>query len=325
MGTGKVGLAGPAFPALGLGCNALTGEYGPADKTAISTTVRRALDLGVRMIDMAGAHRPGDLERAVGKAIRGSRVLIATRGGLRFGAAGEPAGADGRPGALARACDASLRRLAVDAIDIFYLAGIDPRVPVEESVGGLGQLVDAGKIRYIGLSQASAEELRRAHAERPVAALALEYSLLERGAEAAELPTARALGVTAVASRPLARGLLTGRISSVDHLHVDDVRRDDRRFQPENLEHIGHRLLAAQQLAAEKHVSLGRLALAWLLAQPGVVPVPSTRDPLHLEMDAAAVKVRLTAEERDRLEAIFPTGSGSGAARRRDDDLTPGR
>ncbi|MBY8870796.1 aldo/keto reductase [Micromonospora sp. PLK6-60] len=324
MGTGNVGLADLVFPALGLGGNALTGEYGPVGRTEISSTVRRALELGVRMIDMAGAHRGADLERIVGKAIRGSRVLIATRGGPRVDAAGGPVGGDGRPGALARACDASLRRLAVDAIDLFYL-GIDPRVPVEESVGELGRLVDAGKIRHIGLSHATAEELRRAHAERPVAALALEYSLLERGVEAAELPAARALGVTVIAARPLARGLLTGRISSVDHLHPDDVRRDDPRFRSQRLEHVGHRLLAAQQLAAEKHVSLSRLALAWLLAQPGVVPVPSTRDPLHLEMDAAAVQVRFTTEERDRLETIFPTEPGPGADHRRDDDVTPDR
>ncbi|MET0520449.1 MAG: aldo/keto reductase [Jiangellaceae bacterium] len=319
MATGSVRRDGLTIPALGLGCGALTGEYGPVNKAQIITTVRRALDIGVRMIDMAGAYRGGDLERIVGKAIRGNRALIATRGGLRFDAAGKPTGVDGRPGALAAACDASLRRLDVDAIDLYYLAKIDPRVPVEESVGGLGDLIDAGKIKHIGLSEASAEQLRRAHAERPITALALEYSLLERGAETAELPAARALGVTTIASRPLARGLLTGRISSIDFLDAGDIRRDDRRFWPENLRRISHRLLAAQELAAEKDVSLGRLALAWLLAQPGVVPVPGTRDPLHLEMNAAAMKVRLSPEEHDRLTAIFPVESGL------DDDLTPGR
>ena len=321
MGIANARRAGLAFPALGLGCGALTGEYGPVDKAGIGTTVRRALDLDVRMIDLAGAYRGGDLERTVGKAIRGSRALIATRGGLRFDDAGNPIGVDGRPGALARACDASLRRLAVDTIDLYYLAKIDPRVPVEESVGGLGELVEAGKIRHIGLSHASAEQLRRAHAVRPVTALAVEYSLLERGAEQAELPAARDLGVTVVAARPIARGLLTGRITSIDHLDPADVRRTDRRFWPENLKRIGHRLAAAQELAAGKDVGLGRLALAWLLAQPGVVPVPSTRDPLHLEMDAAAVKVGLTPAERNRLEEIFPVGAVVGA----DDDCTPGR
>lgn len=313
---------GLSFPALGLGCSALAGEYGPVDRASIGKTVRRALDLGLRMIDLAGAHRRGDLERIVGRTIRGNRALIATRGGLRFDAAGNPTGVDGRPRALAYACDASLRRLAVDSIDLYYLE-IDPRVPVEESVGALGALVDAGKIKHIGLSGASAQELRRAHAERPISALALEYSLLERDAEAAELPAARALGVTAVASRPLARGLLTGRIGSVDSLHADDVRRGDRRFRPEQLRRIGYRLLAAQELAAEKDVSLGRLALAWLLAQPGVVPVPSTRNPLHLELDAAAVKVRLTPDDHDRLAAIFPVGAGREQGRC--GGLTPGR
>jgi aryl-alcohol dehydrogenase-like predicted oxidoreductase len=321
MGTGSV-----TFPAVGLGCRAFTGEYGPVHQTEIVRTVRRALDMGVRMIDMADFYGGGGLERIVGRAISGrrDRTLIATRGGLRFDAAGRPTGVDGRPGTLARACDASLRRLGVDSIDLYYLARIDPRVPVEESVGALGELVDAGKIGHIGLSEASAEELRRAHAERRITALACEYSLLERGVEAAGLPAARALGVTPIASRPLARGLLTGRINSVDHLGADDVRRDDRRFRAQDMERIRHMLLAAEEMAAEKDVSLGRLALAWLLAQPGVVPVPSTRVPLHLEMDVAAADVRLTPEERDRLTAIFPMGWGSGDDRD-DGDLTPGR
>jgi aryl-alcohol dehydrogenase-like predicted oxidoreductase len=323
MGPEDLARARLNFPALGLGCSALTGEYGPVDRTEIDTTVRRALDLGVRMIDLAGAHRRGTLERIVGRAIRGRRALIATRGGLRFDAAGNPAGPDGRPRALAYACDASLRRLGVDSIDLYYLAKIDPRVPVEESVGGLGRLVDAGKIKHIGLSGATAQELRRAHAERPITALALEYSLLARAPEATQLPAARKLGVTAVASRPLARGLLTGRIGSVDHLHADDVRREDPRFRPECLRRIGDRLPAAQELAAEKDVSLGRLALAWLLAHPGVVPVPSTRDQLHLELDAAAVQVRLTPEDHARLAAIFPVGVGREADRC--GGLTPGR
>lgn len=304
----EVGLIGPDFPACGLGCGAFTDEYGPVHEAEIIETVRRALDLGTRMIDMADFHRGGDLERIVGRAIgrNRDRALIATRGGLSFDAAGRPTGVDGSPDALVRACEASLERLAVDSIDLYYLARVDPRVPVEESVGGLGELVDAGKIGHVGLSEASAEELRRAHAERPIAALAVEYSLLERSVEVADLPAAGALGVTTVARSPLARGLLTGRISSADHLGADDPRRDDRRFLPPDLERIRHMLLAAQEMAAVKDISLSRLALAWLLAQPGVVPVPSTRNPLHLEMDMAAVSVRLTAEERDRLAMIFP-------------------
>ena len=301
------------FPALGLGCAAFTGGYGPVHRAEIIKTVRRALSIGVRMIDTADSHGGGDLERIVGRAISEDRdnALIATRGGLLLDAAGRPTGTDGRPGTLARHCDASLRRLAVDSIDLYYLARIDPRVPVEESVGGLGELVDAGKIGHIGLSGASADELRRAHAERPIAALACEYSLLERSVEAVDLPAARTLGVTLVASRPLARGLLTGRIRSVDHLDVDDLRRDDRRFWPENIGRIRHMLLAAEEMAAEKDVSLGRLALAWLMAQPGVVPVPSTRNPLHLEMDAAAVDVRLTPRRAPPARRHLPAGLGT--------------
>jgi aryl-alcohol dehydrogenase-like predicted oxidoreductase len=283
------------------------------DEEEIIRTVQHALNIGITMFDIADFYGAGEVERTVGQAITGYRdeAMIATRGGLRFDARGRPIGIDGSPEHLSRACDASLRRLSVDRIDLYYLARVDPRVPVEESVGRLGELADAGKIKHVGLSKASAEHLRRAHATHPIVAIANEYSLLERGIEAEELPAARSLGVTVVACRPLARGLLTGRVSSVEHLAEDDLRRDDWRFGRESAARRKDMLLAAEQMAAEKDVSLGRLALAWLLAQRGVIPVPSTRNRLHLEMNAAAIAVDLTRQEHDRLSEIFPAKWGS--------------
>lgn len=309
MNIGRIGdERSPATPPVGLGCRALTGGYGPVDEDEAVRTIQHALDIGITLFDVADFYGAGEAERIVGRAIAGRRdeALIATRGGLRFDAAGRPVGVDGRPASLSRACDASLRRLAVDRIDLYYLARVDPDVPVEESVGRLAELVDAGKIKSVGLTKVTAEELHRAHATHPIAALAHEYSLLERGIEAEQLPAARALGVTVMACRPLARGLLTGRISSVDQLAPDDLRRDDPRFWRENAARRRDMLLAAERMTAEKDISLGRLALAWLLAQPGVLPVPSTRNRLHLEMNAAAIGIRLTPAERDRLAAIFP-------------------
>jgi aryl-alcohol dehydrogenase-like predicted oxidoreductase len=297
--------------AIGLGCGAFSGGYGLVDEGESIRTIQHALDIGITMIDIADFYGAGDVERTVGRAITGRRheALIATRGGIRFNSDGKPIGVDGSPDYLSRACDASLRRLAVDRIDLYYLASVDSLVSVEESIGRLTELVAAGKIDRIGLSKASAEQLRRAHAIHPLAAVASEYSLLERTVEAEVLPTARELGIELFACRPLARGLLTGRISSVDHLEADDFRRGDRRFWRENVARRRGMLLAAERMAAEKDVSLGRLALAWLLTQPGVVPVPSTRNRLHLEMNAAAVDVPLSSAERDQIAALFPLRS----------------
>lgn len=307
MGIGSSTGHGPGSAGIGLGCGAFTGGYGLVDEGDIVRTVQHALDIGVTMLDIADFYGAGDVERVVGRAIIGCRdeAFIATRGGIRYDASGKPTGVDGSPSYLSWACDASLRRLSIDRIDLYYLARIDPRVPVEESVGRLAELAAAGKIGRIGLSRATAGQLRRAHAVHPVSAVACEYSLLERHVEAETLPTARELGSTLIACRPLARGLLTGRISSVDHLEAGDLRRGDRRFRQESAARRKDKLLAAERIAAEKDVSLGRLALAWLLAQPGVVPVPSTRNRVHLEMNVAAADVKLSAKECDRIAALF--------------------
>jgi aryl-alcohol dehydrogenase-like predicted oxidoreductase len=307
MNVSGVGEPGLHSAAIGLGCGAFAGGYGFVDRSEIAKTVRHALDIGVAMLDTADFYGGGEVERLVGRAIKARRdeALIATRGGYRFDADGKPVGVDGSPGYLSKACNASLRRLAVDHIDLYYLARVDPDVPVEDSVGRLAELVTAGKIRHIGLSKASAEQVRRAYAVHPVTALASEYSLLARQVETADLPTARELGIVLVACRPFARGLLTGRIKSLDQLDVNDLRRTDRRFRPENVARCIDLLRVAEQMAAERDVGLGRLALAWLLAQPGVVPVPSTRNRVHLEMNSSAIGVRLTPDECERLAELF--------------------
>lgn len=294
-------------PAIGLGCAAFSGGYGPVREGAIIRTVQHALDMGATLLDLADHYGGGMVERTVGRAITGRRAdaLLSTRGGLRMRPDGRPDGVDGSPEYLIRACHASLRRLQVDHIDLYYLARVDPRVPVEDSVGRLAELVHAGRIRHIGLSRVTPDQLRRACAVHPVSAVAVDYSLLDQRAEAELLPTAAELGVTVVACRPLGRGLLTGRISTADQLDAADVRRTDPCFRADQVALVRRVLPAMEQMAATKNVSLARLALAWLLTRPGVVPVPSTRTPLHLEMNAAAARIPLSQGECEYLAALF--------------------
>jgi aryl-alcohol dehydrogenase-like predicted oxidoreductase len=278
-----------------------TGGYGPADEAECSRAVRHALDIGVTMIDTADFHvhvnSGAALERLIGRALGRCRdqAIIATR----------PSQAP--IGGLRRACDVSLRQLGVEHVDLYYLPRVDQLAPIEALMGELAELVQAGKVRYAGLSQPSAQQLRRAHAVHPVTALACEYAVWERRAEAELLPAARALGVGIVACRPLGRGFLTGRIARADQLAAGDYRRGDPRFSPESIARNQGPLRAAEQLAAQLDVGLSRLALAWLLSQaPDVVPIPSTRNLLHLEMNAAAAQVRLTRADQDRLAELFP-------------------
>jgi aryl-alcohol dehydrogenase-like predicted oxidoreductase len=311
----KLGDAGPPSPPIGLGTLALTGRSGPVDDATGIDTIRFALDIGVTLIDAVADHDVERAERLVGRAVAGRRdeAVIATCGGIRPATGGRGTRLDGTPEHLRRSCDASLERLGVDHIDIYYLAGVDPRVPVEESMGELAGLVASGKVRRVGLSGASADQLRRAHAVHPVAALAAEYSLWERRVEAECLPAARERGVAVFACRPLGRGFLTGRIRSAGQLADGDARHDDPRFRPENLPGNLRLLRAAEEVAAHRDLGLSRLALAWLLCRgDDVTPVPSTRDRLHLEMNAAAAEVRLTAAECEELAALFPPASIAG-------------
>jgi aryl-alcohol dehydrogenase-like predicted oxidoreductase len=313
MDVRKVGGTGLIASAIGIGCMAFTGAYGRIGQAESVRRIRQALDIGISMIDMSDFYSGGRVEQLAGRAIKGRRqeAVIATRGGLRFTTAGRPTVVDGRPEYLRRACDASLRRLGTDNIDLYYLAGVDRSVPIEESVGQLAELAAAGKIRYIGVATKSAQELRRAHGVHPVSAVSAAYSLWERRAEHALLPAARERSITLVSCSPLGQGLLSGRITSTDESGNGQRGYHGPPLSASQLASMRKRLRVAEDIAASMHLSLGRLALAWLLFQADVIPVPSTRSALHLEMNAAAADVGLPAAEWERLGEVFaPEGSG---------------
>jgi aryl-alcohol dehydrogenase-like predicted oxidoreductase len=303
-------LGGLTVPAIGLGSLALTGGYGAVDEETAVTTVRRALDLGVTLLDTADFYAGGELERLLGKAVAGRRdeAVLATRGGAVCTDGSRPTEFNGTPDFLRRACDASLRRLGVDHIDLYYLARPDPGVPVEESVGGLAALVDAGKVWQIGLCEVPAELLYRAYHVHPVAALQSGYSLWERGVEAEILPVVRELGIGFVAHSPLGRGFLTGTLSGADQLAPGDYRRRQPRFEAESLARGRLRLVPAERIAGRYGITLGQLALAWLLAQgEDIVPIPGTRTGAHLAENAAAATVSLSPGEVKELAGLFTT------------------
>lgn len=311
-----LGATGLRTSALGLGCLGFTGGYGAVDRAEAMATIRQALDSGITLVDTADVYLGGTVERLVGQAVRDRRhqVVLATRGGARFTPEGRPVGLDGRPEYLRRACEASLRRLGVDHVDVYYLNRVDPAVPVEDSVGALAELVRSGKVLHIGLSEVDSEQLRRAHRVHPVAVLASEYSLLERHVEAEILPVARELGIGLVACSPLARGLLTGRLASSAQLGERDYRRNHPRFEPDNFAANRALVRTVEALAAERDVSPSRLVLAWLLSQgPDIVPIPGTRCGTHLEMNLAATRIRLTDEDCARLAAAVPAARVAGA------------
>lgn len=291
MDVRNLGTMGLVSSAIGLGTAAFTGIYGPVSKPGCRKTILLALDMGITMFDTSDIYSGGELEVLLGRALSRRRrdALIAVHGGMRISPAGEAPVMDGSPGYLAAACDASLRRLNTDFIDIYYLSRVDPRVPVEDSVGKLAELVAAGKIRYVGLCEPSADHLRRAHAAHPVSALATEYSLWRRPSSAGLLDVAAELGVGVIACCPLGRGLLaragTSAASACEQAAL-------RAFEAE---------------AAELDLGLARLALAWLLAcRDGIVPVPSTRSLAHLEMNASAASIELPSGMCARLAELFP-------------------
>lgn len=287
------------------------------------------MDLGVTFFAMADLYGGGEVERIVGRAISHWRdeLLIATQGGLLFDHAGHPTGMDGSPAHLARACDDSLRRLGTSWIDLYTLTRTDPRVPIEESVGALGDLVAAGKVRFIGLRGVTAPLLRRAHAEHPVTCVEGHYSLWDRQAETGLLPVARDLGIALVACEPLGRGFLTGQITSQANLAPGDARRADPRFEPGNLALNYSLLRPAQEMAAARDTGLGRLALAWLLAQGAdIIPVPGTLSRSHAEMNVLATQVTLSEDERAELSGLLPADEVAGADEwRRRRDAIPGQ
>ncbi|MFD7108146.1 aldo/keto reductase [Streptomyces celluloflavus] len=303
-----LGLHGPWVSPIGLGCLAMSGGYGSADQDECLRTVRRALDLGVTLLGTADFYGGGRNEELVGRAVRGRRheAVLATRGGVRSAMpGGPPTVVDGSPRSLREACHDSLRRLGTDHIDLYYLARVDRAVPVEDSVEALAGLVREGKIHHIGLSEASAEHLRRAFAVHPVAALETEYSLWERHVEDGILDTARALGVGFVAHTPLGKGLFAGAVTAPDALGEHDHRRNHPRFQGDNLR---HNLLLAQEvaaIAAQLSVTPSQVALAWLLGRgDDIVPIPGTRRAAHLEQNVAAASVKLTDAQNARLNTL---------------------
>jgi aryl-alcohol dehydrogenase-like predicted oxidoreductase len=316
MKTRKLGRGGPEVSAIGLGCMGMAAFYGQASDEAQATAViHRALDLGVTFFDTAEMYGPHTNEIQVGKALadRRDRAFVATKFGIGYNAERTALTVDGSPANVRRAIEGSLKRLGMDHVDLYYLHRVDANTPIEETVGAMGELVKEGKVRFLGLSEASPETLRRGHAEHPITALQTEYSLWSREPEDELFATCEELGIGFVPYSPLGRGFLSGEIQSVDDLAADDFRRSNPRFQGENFRKNIDLVHAVAAIAADKGVTAAQLALAWVLARgETLVPIPGTRRIRTLEENAAAVDLALTAEDLARIEAVFPKGAAAG-------------
>jgi aryl-alcohol dehydrogenase-like predicted oxidoreductase len=316
MNRRNLGSEGLVVPALGLGCMGMSEFYGTGDEDESIATIHRAIELGIDFLDTADMYGPFTNERLVGKAIQGRRdeVVLATKFGNERREDGSRVGINGRPEYVRRACDASLQRLGVDTIDLYYQHRVDPEVPIEDTVGAMKELVEAGKVRYLGLSEAAPETIRRAHAVHPISALQSEYSLFTREPEDEVLPTLRELGIGFVAYSPLGRGFLTGAWKSMDDLPEDDTRAGRfPRFSEENFRQNLELAERVRKIAAEKGATPGQLALAWLLARgDDIVPIPGTKRRKYLEENAGAVDITLTREDLRRIEEAIPRGSAAG-------------
>ncbi len=316
METRALGTRGLSVPALGLGCMGMSEFYGPTDEAEAVATIHRALDLGVTFLDTADMYGPFTNERLVGRALAGRRheAVLATKFGNQRRADGSWVGVNGRPEYVRAACDASLSQLGVDVIDLYYQHRVDPAVPIEDTVGAMAELVHAGKVRFLGLSEAAPATIRRAHAVHPISALQTEYSLWTRDVEDAILPTVRELGIGFVAYSPLGRGFLTGRFRTPADLPEGDYRVRSPRFQPDNF--AANRTLAArvEAIAARIGATPAQLALAWVLAQGrDVVPIPGTKRVRYLEENAGAVALNLTRDLLAELGEAVPKGAAAGA------------
>ena len=316
MKTRRLGRSGPEVSAIGLGCMGMAAFYGQASDEAQATAViHRALDLGVTFFDTAEMYGPHTNEIQVGKALAGrrDRAFVATKFGIGYNADRTALTVDGSPANVRRAIEGSLRRLGMDHVDLYYLHRVDPNTPIEETVGAMAELVAEGKVRFLGLSEAAPETLRRGHATHPITALQTEYSLWSREPEDGLLAVCDELGIGFVPYSPLGRGFLSGEIKSVDDLAPDDFRRSNPRFQGENFQKNLDLVSAVQAIAADKGVTAAQLALAWVLAQgEHLVPIPGTRRIRTLEENAAAVDLTLTPEDLARIDAVFPKGAASG-------------
>lgn len=313
METRALGSQGLTVSALGLGCMGMSHAYAAAPDERGIATIHHALDAGVTLLDTANVYGPESNERLVGRALAGRRdeVVLATKFGNAYD---EPDRAvDGRPEYVRRSCEASLTRLGTDHIDLYYQHRVDPQVPIEETVGAMSELVAEGKVRYLGLSEAAPETIRRAHGTHPLSALQSEYSLWTRDPEDRVLATVRELGVGFVAYSPLGRGFLTGAITSPNDLAVDDWRRTNPRFQGENFQANLRLVDHVKELADQKGVTAGQLALAWVLGRgEDIIAIPGTTRPERLEENLGAMQVRLTDAERDRLDQIAPSQVTAG-------------
>ncbi len=315
MRTRALGAQGLQVSALGLGCMGMSEFYGRPDEDESIATIRRALDLGITFLDTADMYGPFTNERLVGRAIadRRDEVVIATKFGNERREDGTRVGINGRPEYVRRACDASFDRLGVDHIDLYYQHRVDLDVPIEETVGAMGELAEAGKVVYLGLSEAAPGTIRRAHATHPISALQTEYSLWSREVEEEILPTVRELGIGFVAYSPLGRGFLTGRFTSPDDFDDDDYRRHSPRFQGENFTRNLELVERVRELADAKATTPAQLALAWVLGRgEDVVPIPGTKRRRYLEQNAVAVELELTDAELGQLDELAPVGVASG-------------